>query len=222
MGDLVDNEYLWKCTQRAIKILDTVSAQNDALLIELHVTMLNDHGLALLLKGDSVGALRCFQNAVSRLTFSGSSSELPAWLVLPTYFNISLLLLRDGRIDDSAKSWLRVRGHFDIWHMALGGDNDALQSLKSLCVTTINRHGLLIAKRGMVNTAMMLWDQEFVTEWVPPLTETGVVMEDTTFVGGVYTSQITAMDVLLSKYALSTAEKKSFMLFRRSSGGTRY
>jgi hypothetical protein len=219
---LADNEYLWKYNQQMITILDSTPAQNNALLTELHVTILNDFGLALLLKGDSVGALYCFQKAVSRLTYSGSSNgsmnNSPSWLVLPTYFNISLLLLRDGRLDESAKSWLRVRGHFDTWQMALSGDNDALQSLKSLCVTTINRHGLLIAKRG---TAMLL-DQEIVTKWVPPLTGTGLVMEDTTHVGGVDASQITAMDVLLSKYALSTAEKISSMSFRRSSGGSRY
>ena len=46
--------------------------------------------------------------------------------------------------------------------------------------------------------------------------------EDTIYVGGVDASQITAMDVLLSKYALSTAEKKSSLSFRRSSGGIRF
>jgi hypothetical protein len=221
-GDLADDKHPWKCTEHVIKVLDSMPVQSNALLTELHVTMLNDFGLALLLKGDSVGALHCFQKAVSCLTFSGSSNgsmnNSPSWLVLPTYFNISLLLLRDGRLDESAKSWLHVRGHFDTWQMALSGDNDALQSLKSLCITTINRHGLLIAKRG---TAMLL-DQEIVTNWFPPLTGTGLVMEDTTHVGGVDASQITAMDVLLSKYALSTAEKKSSMSFRRSSGGIRY
>ena len=68
----------------------------------------------------------------------------------------------------------------------------------------------------------MLLNQETVTNWVPPMTGTGLVMEDTTHVGGVDASQITAMDVVLSKYALSTAEKKSSLLFRRSSGGSRY
>jgi hypothetical protein len=223
MGVLADNEYPWENTQHMIKTLDSVPVQNNALLIELHITMLNDYGLAHLLKGDSVGALHCFQKAVSRLTFSGSLSgslnNSPSWLVLPIYFNISLQLLRDGRLDESAKSWLRVRGHFDTWQMALSGDNDALQRLKSLCVTTINRHGLLIAKRG---TAMRLWDQEIVTNWIPPLTERGVVKEDTIYVGGVDASQITAMDVLLSKYALSTAERKYSLSFRRSSGGIRF
>ena len=223
MGVLADNEYPWENTQHMIKTLDSVPVQNNALLIELHITMLNDCGLVLLSSGDSVGALHCFQKAVSRLTYSGclsgSLNNSPSWLVLPIYFNISLQLLRDGRLDESAKSWLRVRGHFDTWQMALSGDNDALQRLKSLCVTTINRHGLLIAKRG---TAMRLWDQEIVLNWIPPLTERGVVKEDTIYVGGVDASQITAMDVLLSKYALSTAEKKSSLSFRRSSGGIRF
>ena len=99
------------------------------------------------------------------------------------------------------------------------GDNEALRKLKDLCVVSINRHGLLIAKRGMT---WALWDQENVVEWVPPVVEGDVVTEDSTRIDGVDASQISAMDVLLLKNASSTAEKKSSLSFRWSAGNVVY
>ena len=234
--DFVENEVPWECTQRAIDTLDSVvgkmnnnhysKAKNNTSLSEIHIISLNDHGIALLIKGDSVGALRCFQKAATLTKSSGrldeSGTDSLSWLIIPTHFNLSLLLLRDGWIDESAKSWLCVRGHFDVWQKAMHGDNEALLRLKNLCIMSVNCHGLLIANEGMTDNAMTLWEQEYGVEWVPPLMEAGIVTEDTTRVGGVDASQITALDVLLSKYALSTAEKKSSLLFRRSAGGIRY
>ena len=171
-----------------------------------------------------MGALRCFREAVKRTTHSRRSGEsandCPTCLFLPTQdFNLSLLLLRDGRIAESATTWLGARGLIETWQKALRGANEALRRLKNLCVVPINRHGLLIAKRGMTET---LWDQENVVEWLPPVVEGDIMTEDSTRVDGVDASQISAMDVLLSKYASSTAEKKSLLLFRRSAGNVVY
>jgi hypothetical protein len=221
-GDLVEDEVPWECTQRAIDALDYLAGKA-APLAELQIATLNDHGIALLVKGDSMGALRCFREAVKRATYSRRSGEsandCPTWLFLPTHFNLSLLLLRDGRIDESAKTWLGARGHIETWQKAMRGNNEALRRLKDICVVSINRHGLLIAKRGMTGA---LWDQENVVEWVPPVVEGDVVTEGSTRIDGVDASQISAMDVLLLKYASSTAEKKSSLSFRRSAGNVVY
>ncbi|KAL3765573.1 hypothetical protein ACHAW5_009747 [Stephanodiscus triporus] len=227
--DFAENEDPWECTQRAIDTLDSVAVKMNAIhdvkakgpLTEFQIAMLNDHGIALLMKGDSVGALRCLREAAKRATCEDAFGP-QSWSFLPTHFNLSLLLLRDGRIDECAKSWLRARGHFDMWQKALRGDNEALQGFKNLCVVAINRHGLLMAKRGMTEHAGKLWVQEIVMEWIPPAMEDGVVMEDSVRIYGVDAAQISAMDVLLLKYALSNAEKKSSLLFRRSAGHVGY
>jgi len=96
------------------------------------------------------------------------------------------------------------------------------QGFKNLCVVAINCHGLLMAKQGMTEHVGMLWVQEVVMEWIPPAMEDGVVMEDSIRIYGVDATQISAMDVLLLKYALSTAKKKSSLLFRRSAGHAGY
>ena len=171
-----------------------------------------------------MGALRCSREAVKRTTYSRRSGEsandCPTCLFLPTQdFNLSLLLLRDGRIAESATTWLGARGLIETWQKALRGANEALRRLKDLCVVPINRHGLLIAKRGMTET---LWDQENVVEWLPPVVEGDIKTEDSTRVDGVDASQISAMDVLLSKYASSTAEKKSSLSFWWRAGNVVY
>ena len=61
-------------------------------------------------------------------------------------------------------------------------------------------------------------DQEMILEWAPPVGEGSDVTEDSTRVGGVDASQITALDVVLLRHAVSKAEKKSGSFFRRSSG----
>jgi len=230
--DFVENEIPLDCTQRAIDALGYLGkmnvnddkAQNNTSLQELQVTIHNDHGIALLMKGDSVGALRCFREAAKHTSapmgISTDSTTLP-WLLLPTYFNLSLLLLRDGHMEESAKSWLHVRGHFSTWQKAVRGDNEALRKLKDLRVMAINRHGLLMAKRSMQDGAM-IWDQENIMEWMPPVVEQGDVTEDSVRVGGVDASQITALDVVLLRYAVSNAEKKSSSSFRRSAGHLGY
>lgn len=83
-----------------------------------------------------------------------------------------------------------------------------------------NRHSLLIAKRGMQEGAM--WDQENSMMGVTPVLEQGDVTEESTRVGGVDASQITALDVVLLQYAKSNAEKKSSSSFRSSAGRIGY
>ena len=55
-------------------------------------------------------------------------------------------------------------------------------------------------------------------EWVPPVSDRSDVREDSMRFGGVDAMQITALDVVLLRYAVSNAEKKASNSFRRSSG----
>jgi len=218
-------------TQRALDALHSASGKkigkdnktrNSSSLQELQVILYNDHGLALLIAGDSVGALRCFREAAKHTpSIKTSANTTLPWLLLPTSFNLSLLLLRDGHMEESAKSWLHARGHLSTWHKAVRGDNEALRKLKDLRVMAINRHGLLMAKRSMKSGAMVL-DQENIMEWVPPVVELGDVKEDSTRVGGVDASQITALDVVLLRYAVSHAEKKASSSFRKKANSFGY
>jgi len=211
------------CTQRGLDALASMLRRKAGLpdkmkcspsLQELQVTQCNDHGIALLIAGDSVGALSYFRQAANHVSIETTNDENLSWLLLPTYFNLSLLLLRDGHMEESAKSWLRARGYFSAWQRAVRGDNESLRKLKDLLIMAINRHGLLVAKRSMKAGAMIA-DQETIMEWVPPALERGSVMEDSSRVGGVDASQITALDVVLLRYAVSHAEKKASASFRK-------
>ena len=202
------------CTHRATSALQNCAQNNSSneSLRELQVTVYNDHGIALLMKDDSVGALHCFREAAKLVPPSSPLS----WLTLPTYFNLSLLLLRDGYAEESAKTWLNARGwYFKIWQAAMKGDTESLRELKNLRVVAINRHGLLMAKRSMQGE---MWQQENVMEWVPPAAECNEVNEDSTRLGGIDTSQVTALDVVLLKYACTSAERKSSSSFRMNVG----
>jgi len=202
------------CTHRASSALQNcVTAQNSnsESLRELQVTVYNDQGIAHLMKDDSVGALHCFREAAKLIPPSSPLS----WLTLPTYFNLSLLLLRDGYAEESAKTWHNARGYFKIWQAAMKGDNESLRELKNLRVVAINRHGLLMAKRSMQGD---IWQQENVMEWAPQVAESSEVNEDSTRLGGIDASQVTALDVVLLKYACTSAERKSSSSFRTNVG----
>lgn len=124
-------------------------------------------------------------------------------------------------MEESAKLWLRTRGHLSTWQKAVQGNNEALRNLKHLRVMAINRHGLLIAKRSMKASTVML-DQENIMEWVPPVVEQGNVTEDATRIGGVDASQITALDVVVLRFAVSLAEKKASASFRKKTNSLGY
>ena len=208
------------CTQRTMDVLDSMSKNiwEDVSIQELRVTTHNNHALALIMSGDSIGALRYLREAVKH---SESSANVTlSWLLLPTYFNLSLLLLRDGHNDESAKSWLQARGYLSLWQTATRGDSTSLRKLKDIKVVAINCHGLLMAKRTMREGAT--WDQETIMEWVPPVVERGDVNEDSTRVGGLEASQIFALDVVLLRYAVASAEKKAKSSFRKSAGHVGY
>jgi hypothetical protein len=121
-------------------------------------------------------------------------------------------------MEESARSWLHARGHLSTWQNAVSGDNEALRHLKDARVMAINRHGLLVAKRGMQGNAITMWDQDVIMEWVPPVSDRSDVREDSMRFGGVDAMQITALDVVLLRYAVFNAEKKASNAFRRSSG----
>jgi len=208
-----------ECTKRAVENIDFISSSNNDMMKpptinELRVTVLNDRGIALLMSGDSIGALGCFRDAVAMTASNPSIS----WLALPAYFNLSLLLLRDGRIEESCKSWLGARGHLPTLESAMQGNNLDLQKLRDIRLLAINRHGLLMARRNFSGDGMVL-EQENVMEWVPPNLVGDELNEDDNHHYGVDVSQITALDVVLLRFAVSYAEKKAARVFRRNGGG---
>jgi tetratricopeptide (TPR) repeat protein len=216
--------------QRANKFFSVIVSQVDAsssLLIELQILMANDQGVALVIEGDSVGALGNFRKATQLLKSTLSTNgrkglqHLP-WLLIPTFFNLSLILLRDGHLEESARSWLLARKYLPCWENAIRGDNESLKKLRDSHTVAINRHVILMAKRGMQRETAV-WDQENVMEWVPPSFEAADVNEEqSSLVGGVDASQVIALDVILLRYAISFAEKKAAASFRRSAGSIGY
>ena len=205
-------------TQHALDFLSFVSrnkkSQNSSSFQELQVTANNNHGIALLIAGDSTGALCHFQKAAKYSSLVNTNYNVArSWLLFPASFNLALLLLRDGHLEESVKIWLNVRGHLLIWQKAVNGDHGALRELKDRCEIANNCHGFLMAKRSMKAGALEL-DRENIMEWVPPVVEPGNVNEDSSCVGGVDASQITALDVLLLRCAASMAEKKTLSSFR--------
>ena len=199
---------------------------NSSLLIELQIMMANNQGVAQVVEGDSVGALGSFRKATQLLNSRVSNDRkglkhLP-WLLIPTFFNLSLLLLRDGHLEESARSWLLARKYLPCWEKAIRGDNGALKKLRGFHTVAINRHVILMAKRKMQREAAV-WDQENIMEWVPPSFESaGANEEQPSLVGGVNASQVIALDVILLRYAVSFAEKKAAASFRRSAGSIGY
>lgn len=215
-----DDDSPFQCTRRAESSLSVLASFDylkvPKLLSELRVFVLNNRGIALLLEGDSVGALSYFREAIETTYNSNETTKHQvAWLQIPVAFNLSLLLLQIGRVEESFKVWLSNRRHLSIWESAMRGDATALSKLRSAHVMAVNRHGLLIAKRGMKLDSM---DQENVLEWVPSKAVQEEVTEDSSNVNGVDASQVTALDVVALRYAVSIAEKKSSAMFRRKSG----
>ena len=156
-----------------------------------------------------------------RSTLPKRLQHLP-WLLVPTFFNLSLILLRDGHLEESARSWLLARKYLPCWEKAIRGDNRALKKLRGIHTVAINRHVILMAKRKMQREAV-IWDQENVMEWVPPSFEAvDENDEQSSLVGGVDASQVIALDVILLRYAISFAEKKAAASFRRSAGSIGY
>jgi len=214
---------------RANKSLSAIVPQVDAsssLLLELQILMANNEGVALVVEGDSVGALGSFRKATqllkSRLSNDRKGMQHLPWLLIPTYFNLSLILLRDGHLEESARSWLLARKYLPCWEKAIRGNSEALKKLRDIHTVAINRHVILMAKRRMERESAV-WDQENIMEWVPPSFEsTDANEEQSSLVGGVDAAQVIALDVILLRYAISFAEKKAAASFRRSAGSIGY
>eukprot|EP00984_Skeletonema_dohrnii_P007812 scaffold2880_cov115-Skeletonema_dohrnii-CCMP3373.AAC.2 len=215
--------------QRANKSLSAVVPQDDAsssLLLELQILVANNEGVALVVEGDSVGALGSFRKAIqllkSRLLNDRKGMQHLPWLLIPTYFNLSLILLRDGHLEESARSWLLARKYLPCWEKAIRGNSEALKKLRDIHTVAINRHVILMAKRRMERESAV-WDQENIMEWVPPSFESADANEEqSSLVGGVDAAQVIALDVILLRYAISFAEKKAAASFRRSAGSIGY
>jgi hypothetical protein len=141
------------------------------------------------------------------------------WLLMPVHFNLALLSLRDGKMDESAKTWLSIRGHLDTWELAKRGDADALSKLRESHLMAVNRHGMLLAQHYMTGAFSTLLYQKNVIEWVAPAIREEKWQEDSICINGVEAVQISTMDFVILKYALSIAEKRSNTFPRRSSAG---
>jgi hypothetical protein len=218
-----------QCTHRAMAFLDTFisssAAKDDSeSILELRVIVLNNNGIASLVEGDACTALRCFREASELAADAQTKMNNRLFrLLIPTHFNLSLLCLRDGRIDESAGAWLSIRGHLNTWESAKRGDNNGLSSLRANHLMAMNRHGLIMAKRNVVGgSSIFSWDQKSVMEWVPPVFEHQERQEESVCIHGVDSAQVSTLDFVLLSYALSVAEKKSSSLFRRKAGHVGY
>lgn len=207
--------------------LSSVAKNIDAsssLLLELQILMVNNQGVTLIVEGDSVGAIGSFRKATQLLKSALANNEcqvLP-WLLIPSFFNLSLILLRDGHVEESTRTWLHARRHLSCWEKAIRGDSEALKKLRENHTMAINQHVMLMSKRRMQREAAV-WGQENVMEWVPPAFDAAEVNEEQlSLIGGVDASQVIALDVILLRYAVSFAEKKSAASFRRSAGSIGY
>ncbi|KAL3791652.1 hypothetical protein HJC23_003909 [Cyclotella cryptica] len=218
-----------QCTRRAMTSLrDLISSSmvkaDSGSIFELRAIVLNNNGVASLVEGDAYTALSCFREASELIAYAQTSmSSHLSWLLIPTHFNLALLYLRDGRIDESAKAWLSIRGHLDTWESAKRGDNSELSSLRDNHLMAMNRHGLIMAKRNVTGGSFdVSWDHKSVMEWVPPVLENQEWQEDSVCIHGVDSAQVSTLDFVLLTYALSMAEKKASSLFRRNAGHVGY
>lgn len=191
-------------------------------LLEIRALTLNNHGISCLIDGDSVGALHHFRKASELLSLSQSkTNEQYFWLLLPIHFNLALLCLRDGQIDESAKTWLSVRGHLSTWESAMRSDADALSKLRDSHLLAMNRYGMVLAMRNTTITSSTSLEYENVL-WVPPVVMEEKWHEETRCINGINTAQVCTLDFLLLKYVLSIAEKKSNALQRRKAAPLHY
>jgi tetratricopeptide (TPR) repeat protein len=192
------------------------------LLFELRILVLNNCGIACLLKRDSVGALRCFREASELIaTLQHKVGSNSFWLSIPVHFNLALLFLRDGHIEETARSWFSVRGLLETWESAKKGDTCSLRELRDIHLIAMNRQGLVMAKKNITEGALS-WDQDHVAEWVPPVLKRQEWEEDSTSINGVDAAQVSTLDFVMLKYALSVAEQKSSTAFRRNVGSVGY
>lgn len=216
-----------QCTNKSLSTIVPQVEATSPLWIELQIVVANNQGIALIVEGDSVRALGCFRKATqllqSRLSNDRKGLQHLPWLLIPTFFNLSLVLLRDGHLEESARSWLLARKYLPYWEKAIRGDIEALKKLRDFHTVAINRHVILMAKRTIQREAAV-WDQENIMEWVPPSFESvgDIDDEESSLVCGVDASQVIALDVILLRYAISFAEKKAAASFRRSAGSIGY
>jgi tetratricopeptide (TPR) repeat protein len=179
-------------------------------LLDLRVLVLNNIGINCLIEGDSARSLCCFREASELIA---SPNDRRFWLLLPVHFNLALLLLRDGRIDESAKAWLSVRGHLSTWESAKRNDHESLAKLRDSHLLAMNRHGMIIARRSVTGATP---DQKVNSSWVAPILSQEEWQDECTHVNGVDGEQVCTLDFVLLKHALSTAEKKCNTFLRQS------
>ncbi|KAL7478791.1 hypothetical protein ACHAW6_004542 [Cyclotella cf. meneghiniana] len=229
VANAIGNDSPAQCTHRAMTSLDAFlsssAAKDDSeSILELRAIMLNNNGIASLVEGDACTALRCFREASELIACAQTKMNARLfWLLIPTHFNLSLLCLRDGRIDESAGAWLSIRGYLNAWESAKKGDHNGLSSLRANHLMAMNRHGLIMAKRNVIGgSSIFSWDQKSVMEWVPPVLENQEWQEESVCIHGVDSAQVSTLDFILLMYALSVAEKKSSSLFRRKAGHVGY
>ena len=223
-GGRLDPETVALCTARALERLDgrevdgaAPSPPSDELL----AAALCDHGIALLARGDAAGALVPLRRSSSLAATPRRRDARPA-------FNLALLLVREGRLDEACDGWLAVRGHREDWRAALAGGRDAtsaaaLARLRGTREVAANRHGLFLAGRRVALSAAAAAPGESSSDdprptegygvdgWSPPSDRDGG--DGDAEATGPFESQATALDVLMLRHAVQGVERK------RSAGG---
>lgn len=110
----------------------------------------NNHGISLLMSGQSVDAMTAFQEATENSCFFNAGRENDSFLV--PFFNISLLLWQQGNCKDACDVWVKAR-QFVTNEI----HNDAGQ-IRCTYQEAVSRHGLLHAKLGNKNESARCGD----------------------------------------------------------------
>ena len=176
---------------------------------QLRVLVLNNYGIGCLTGDDSAGALSHFRKAAELAKSAMCETDCRHfWLLTPIHFNLALLLLRDGRVDESAKTWLSIRGHFNTYELARRSDGNALLKLRNIHLIAMNNYGMMLANRNIPSKATVSSSNTNSSEWVAPIARAEKWQEETICINGVDAAHVCTMDFILLKYALSVAERK--------------
>ena len=218
-SESIDYDYPIQCTNRAMVLLNSCTSELNTAeygsLHQLRVLVLNNCGIGCLTGDDSAGALCHFRKAaeLAESTQCGSNGH-QFWLLVPIHFNLALLLLRDGRVDESAKAWLSIRGHFNTYELAKRSDSNALSRLRDAHLMAMNKHGMILAKRNIPDKATVSLSGIKTSEWVAPIAREEKWQEESTYINGVDAAYVCTLDFILLKHALSVAEKRCGSLQR--------
>ena len=174
----------------------------------------NNHGVALVFSGQEHDALKSFQEAVTCATHetqadvenNGNEKKVSAdtknAAFLTCYFNLALLLWREGHLEEAVKTWLTARGIGLAWEgVAMG----RVELLKDALQQAISRYGLLAAKEPAERVG-----NPHIREWKD---------EKRARMGFINELQVATLDITTLKHAIFVGSKIAAVKYQKSTGG---